>query len=147
MLESAITISITVSSVLLFCYWFRYTCRLILSAATSQDYATSVAQAHQLGFQRVELRLRGGATDLNGLKEMLDLDYAVLARLMDHAGDAQSGVERHMLAIHYRVASAWYRAGSSISASAARTALEEMSMVVAHFANSVGEHAACAAAA
>jgi hypothetical protein len=147
MIESAVTIAMTVSSILLFCYWFRYTCRLILSAVTSQDYATSVAQAHRLGFQRVQLLLHCDATDLAGLKEMLDLDYAVLAGLMNDAGDATAGIERYMLATHYSLASACYRATSGISASAACKALEEMSLVVAHFANSMGEYAAVSAAA
>ena len=68
MLESATTITVTISSILLFFYWFRYTCRLIL-----------------IGFRKVQQRLQCGATDFDGLKEMLDLDYAVLAHLMHHA--------------------------------------------------------------
>jgi hypothetical protein len=146
MFELASTAAISVSSIFLFCYWFRYTCRLIFSAATPQDHATGFAQAHQLCFQEAQLRLSHGATDLDGLKEMLDHDYAVLAGLMDRTGDAQSGIERHMLATHYRIAAVWYRAGSGISASAAHKALEEMSLVVAHFANSMGECAAAPAA-
>src|ERR1700691_3035999 len=136
MLESVITISLTVSSVLLFCYWFRFACRLILSAATSQDYATSVAQAHQLCFQQAQMRLRQGAMELDRLKDMLDQDYTALARLMSQAEGTQDGIERRMLAIHYSLTAAWYRTSSRISTSAARMALDEMSMVVAHFANS-----------
>jgi hypothetical protein len=147
MLELVITVTMSVSSILLFCYWFGYACRLILSATTSQDYATNVAQAHRLSFQEAQLRLSRGPMELNGLKEMLDRDYAVLARLMNHAEDAHAGVERRMLAIHYSLAAACYRASSGISIAAARRALEEMSMVVAYFANSIGEASASAAAA
>ena len=147
MFESAVTIAIFVSSILLFCLWFRYTCRLILSAATSEDYATNFAQAHQLCFQEAQMRLSHGEMDLNGLKAMLDRDYAVLAGLMHHAENVPSGIERQMLATHYHIASAWYSASGSISASAARKALEEMSLVVAHFANSMGECAAASASA
>jgi hypothetical protein len=84
---------------------------------------------------------------LDQLKNMLDHDYAVLARLMNQAGDAHAGIERRMLAIHYRLAVIAYRASSRISASTARKALVEMSMVVAHFANCIGEAAASPAAA
>ena len=47
MIELIASITITAGSVLLFCYWFRYTCFLILSAQTVREYATSVAQANQ----------------------------------------------------------------------------------------------------
>jgi hypothetical protein len=52
-----------------------------------------------------------------------------------------------MLEINYRLTRAWYRTSSQFSAAAAQRALEEMSMVVAHFANIMGEQAASAAAA
>jgi hypothetical protein len=147
MFEAAVTVTMTVSSVLLFCYWFRYTCRLILSAATSQDFATGVAHAHRLCYQEAQLGLQHPATDLDRLKDMLDHDYATLARLLKQAEGTQDGIERRMLAVHYRLATVWYRSCRTISASAARMALEEMSMVVAHFANSLGEAAASPAAA
>ena|SRR5580658_3364449 len=147
MFETLITVTMSLSSILLFCYWFRYTCRLILSAATSQDFATGIAQAQRLCFREAQLQLRRGATELDQLRDMLDHDYATLARLMNQAGGMQEGIERRMLAVHYHLTAAWYRFCSTISTSAARLALEEMSLVVAHFANSLGEAAASSAAA
>jgi hypothetical protein len=147
MIELIVTVTITVSSILLFCYWFRYTCHLILSAATSRDFATNVARAHQLGYQDVRLRLSHGATGLGQLKDMLDHDYAVLARLMNQAEDGQAGIERLMLVTHYRLTAVWYQIISTISAAGARKALEEMSGVVAHFANCIGEASLSPAAA
>lgn len=147
MIESAITTTMVISSFFLFCFWFRYTCRLILTAATSQDYSTNVAQANRLAFQSVQLGLQRGTTDLNGLKEMLDLDYAVLTRLMDQADDSKVGIERRMLETYYRLTAAWYQTSSSFSPAAARSALEEMSQVVAYFANSMGECMAASSAA
>ena len=143
MMETLVTAAVTVSSIFLFCYWFRYTCQLILSAATSRDYFTSVAQVHQLGFLEARQQLGQGALDLDRLKSMLDRDYAVLARLMENA----DGVEQRMLAVHYSLAGAWYKASRSVSPAAARKALQEMSSVVAYFANSFGEAAAASAAA
>jgi hypothetical protein len=147
MIETLATATIIVSSILLFCYWFRYVCLLILSAETSHDYATNIAQTHQLGFREAHRRLNQGATELDPLKEVLDHDYAVLARLMNHAGNSQVGIEQRMVAIHYRLMALSYRATNRFSASAARKALEQMSMVVAHFANFVGETASSPAAA
>jgi hypothetical protein len=146
MIELVATITITVSSVLLFGYWFRYTCLLILSAKTTRDFAGEVAAANQLGFLEVQSQLRANAVDLGPLCDALDRDYLVLARLMQQ-GDASSSVEKRMLAINYELTRAWYRVSRHVSAAAARKALDEMSMMVAHFANVMGEQAAGAAAA
>jgi len=149
MIELITTVLITVSSVLLFGYWFRYTCLLILSAKTTRDFAAQVATANQLGFLEVQTQLRASATNLDQLRDALDRDYSVLSGLLKHAGDSSSegsSLENRMLALNYRVMRAWYSASSSFSPAAARQALEEMSMVVAHFANSMGQQTAGAAA-
>ncbi len=52
-----------------------------------------------------------------------------------------------MLELHYRMMGAWYRVSRPFSADAACSALEQMSSVVAHFANVMGERSAGAAAA
>jgi hypothetical protein len=142
MIELITTILITVSSILLFGYWFRYTCMLILSAKTTRDFAAQVATANQLGFLEVQAQLRASASSLDPLRDALDRDYAVLSRLLKQAGDSSddgSQLENRMLALNYRVTRAWYSVSSSFSPTAARKALEEMSMVVAHFANSMGQ--------
>jgi hypothetical protein len=148
MTEFITTVIITVSSVLLFGYWFRYTCLLILSTKTTRDYASDVAAANQLGFLQVQSQLRASSTEFDKLRDALDRDYAALTRLMSQvAAQEGTGAEQRMLAINYRLMSAWYGVSSRFSATAARKALDEMSMVVAHFANVMGEQAACSAAA
>jgi hypothetical protein len=145
MIELVATTIITVSSVLLFGYWFRYTCLLILSAKTAQDFAGDVATANRLGFLEVQSQLRAQVADLGPLCETLDRDYAVLSRLLREGGEISA--ENRMLSIHYSLTRAWYRASSHVSAAAARRALEEMSMTLAHFANVTGEQALGSAAA
>ena len=139
MIELTATIIITVSSVLLFGYWFRYTCLLILSAKTTRDFAGDVAAANRLGFLEVQSQLRAHAVDLGPLCDALDRDYAVLSRLLREGGEPSA--ENRMLSIHYSLTRAWYRVSRHVSAAAARRALEEMSMTVAHFANVMGEQA------
>jgi len=138
-------------SVLLFGYWFRYTCLLILSARTTRDYAASVALANQLSFPEVQAQLRELAvSDLDGLKNALDRDYKVLTYLLKNAtnsSDGQDALEKRMLAINYRVMQSWYSMSRNFSPAAAARALDEMASVVAHFANSMGERAAVGAAA
>jgi hypothetical protein len=147
MLEMVTTAIITGSSVLLFGYWFRYTCLLILTAKTTRDYAGVVAQENQLSFLKVRSQLlNASSADLDRLRDSLDQDYAVLAGLLKNLSQ-EGALEKHMLAINYRVMRGWYGVSSRFSAQAARQALEEMSSVVAHFASSIGEQAACGSAA
>ncbi len=150
MIELISTIVIMAGSVLLFGYWFRYTCLLILSARTTRDYAGAVAAANQLGFLEVQSVLRERSeADLDRLKDALDRDYKVLTYLLKHAANPSSGgdaVEKRMLEIHYRLMGAWYRTSRNLSPAAAYRALDEMASVVAHFANSMGAQTSGAAA-
>ena len=150
MIELVSTIVIMAGSVLLFGYWFRYSCLLILSARTTRDYAGAVASANQLSFLEVQSALREQSTaDLDRLKDSLDRDYKVLTYLLKHAANPSSGgdaVEKRMLEIHYRLMGAWYRTSRRISPTAAYRALDEMASVVAHFANSMGAQTSASAA-
>jgi hypothetical protein len=145
MIELLATITIMASSIFLFGYWFRYSCLLIVSARTSKDYAASLVHANGLRFPEVQSSLRDNAdTNLDRLRDSLDRDYALIRGLMKQFS-SDSPLEERILAINYSVTGAWYRVSSQFSPRAARQALEEMSMVVAHMANSVGECAASAA--
>ena len=147
MIELAATAIITFSSAVLFGYWFRYTCLLILSAKTTRDYAEQVAEANQLSFLTVQRELAGGlAQDLDWLHASLDRDYQVLARLWGQA-PREGGLERRMLQTNYRLMSFWGRLVKSFFPQTARKALEEMALTIAHFANALGEQSAAAAAA
>jgi hypothetical protein len=149
MLELIATVIITASSALLFGYWFRYTCILILNAKTTRDFAGEVAMANQLSFQLVQNELQTASADLSRLHESLNRDYALLTYLISHAAGAQGdvGLEDRMLQLNYRLMGACYRISQPFSAAAARKALEEMSQVVAHFANVMGERSMAGAAA
>jgi hypothetical protein len=150
MTELIATVIITASSVFLFGYWFRYTCLLILSARTSRDYAADVAMANQLGFLEVQSVLRESNSDLDRLKDMLDRDYRVLTYLLKNAANSSTGgdaIENRMLEIDYRLMRAWYSVSRRFSPTAALSAIDEMSQVVAHFANAMGERATVGAAA
>lgn len=143
------TIFIIGVSLTLFVYWFRYTCLLIVSAKTTRDYAGEIATANQLSFLTVREQLRSSAdlASLERLIGMLDRDYAVVTYLLEHASEAKfsgDSLEQQMLRINYRVMRVWYRISRSFSLAQARQALDEMSLVVAHFANTMGERAAYA---
>jgi hypothetical protein len=150
MLEFSVTVVLTVGSALLFGYWFRYTCLLILSAKTARDYSWEVATANQLTFLQVQAQLREGAVELDALHAALAHDYDVVTYLLKnaaHGSNEESPLEARMLQMNFRLMGAWYRVSHRFSTTAARRALDEMSVVVGHFANVMGERAACGAAA
>jgi hypothetical protein len=150
MLEFAVTLILTVGSALLFVYWFRYTCLLIVSAKTAYDYASEVAAANQLSFREVQSQLRQGAVELDALHASLARDYDMVTYLLKHAAQSsneESSLEARMLQMNYRVTGAWYQVSRRFSSTFARQALEEMSLVIGHFANVMGERANCGAAA
>ena len=149
MLELIVTLVITVSSVLMLGYWFRYSCLLILSAETTRDYAADIATANQLSFLQVQAELRDQQpADLNRLQASLDRDMAVVTYLIQNtSGQGEWGMEARMLKLNYRLMSTWCSVSQRFSPEAGRRALDEMSMIVSHFANSLGEQAAAGAAA
>jgi len=149
MLELIVTLVITVSSVLMLGYWFRYSCLLILSAETIRDYASDIATANQLSFLQVQAELRDQQpADLSRLQASLDRDMAVVTYLIQHtSGQGEWGMESRMLQLNYRLMNTWCSVSQRFSPEAARRALDEMSMIVSHFANSLGEQATAGAAA
>ena len=149
MLDLIVTLLITVSSVLMLGYWFRYSCLLILSAETTRDYAADIATANQLSFLQVQAELREQQpADLNRLQASLDRDLAVVTYLIQNAsGQGEWGMEARMLKLNYRLMSTWCSVSQRFSPEAGRRALDEMSMIVSHFANSLGEQATAGAAA
>jgi hypothetical protein len=147
MTELIATILITASSVLLFGYWFRYTCLLILNAKTSREFALNFAKANQLGFLQVQSQLRESGADLDQLRGILDRDYDVLKGLLQNSSGDGVSMEQRMLDLNFKIAGAWYSVASKVSASAARKSIEEMSLMVSHFADMMGEQASAGAAA
>lgn len=139
-------------SVILFVYWFRYTCVLILSTRTAHDYGPQVAQANQLRFIEMQERLRpdaqpAAAMALDDIRTALDRDYRLVSYLLRHGSSmdkAAGGLERQMLAIDYVAMKVWFAVTRKLAMPQARTALQEMSDIVAHFANAMGERAAAA---
>ena len=150
-----VSIVIISLSMLLFLYWFRYTCLLILSTRTAKDYTAQVAAANQLEFPVILSQLKmavpaGGAVEEMGmLQQSLERDYRLLTGLLSHAAQFQVGglsMEQRMLMIDYQVMKAVFSVSHRFVQSVhARNALAEMADIVAHFANAMGERSAAAA--
>ncbi|MBL8178497.1 MAG: hypothetical protein JNK48_27735 [Bryobacterales bacterium] len=149
-----VSIVIIALSMLLFLYWFRYTCLLILSTKTAKDYTTKVASANQLEFPGIVSRLKTVAegdavADMGALQQSLERDYRLLTGLLQHAAQFQMGgltLEQRMLMIDYQVMKLVFGASHRmVQPEHARKALAEMADIVAHFANAMGERSAVAA--
>jgi hypothetical protein len=150
MLASILIIAI---STVLFFYWFRYTCMLILSTRTSKDYTGDVATLNQLQFLQVQGALRESVSSeglaLDKLVNALENDFNLVSLLLRQAAQLTSdgeaddaSLEHYLLRLDFWAMGIWFRVTRQISRSAALGALHEMSMVVGHFANAFGERAA-----
>jgi hypothetical protein len=135
-------------SLILFLYWFRYTCLLILSARPAKDYGRQVAEANQLSFPEIRDELRGAtaaSVSLAKLETSLERDFRLLNCLISQAAESPLGglaLEERILLVDYKIMKAWCKLTRPIAVSQARRALEEMSDIVAHFANVTGERQA-----
>lgn len=140
------SILIIAFSVVLLVYWFRYTCLLILRTRTAVDYAPVVVTANNLQFPNVQGRIREAeAATLDPLRKSLDRDYSLLTYLMKHTAGFQVGgitVEQRMLLLDFKLMQIWYGATRRLAVQQARAALDEMSNILGHLANAIGERAA-----
>jgi hypothetical protein len=127
-------------SVVLFVYWFRYSCLLILQNRGA--YSLSQASAAALAGPVVEERLKGKERGLELLDQLhTDLinDYRVVCFLVRCS--SESGVdpiERRMLMMDYWIMRGWYSLVRRMAPPQARKALEEISNIVNYFSHSVG---------
>jgi hypothetical protein len=142
MLASVLIIAV---SLVLFIYWFRYTCLLLLNGNAVTEHAGIVARANRLTFLDVRLALReelAGAA-LETLHSSLERDYRILLYLLEHsAGLDLPSIEQKLLVLDYRLMQIWYKAVRGSSATRARQALLEMSNVLGYFSQKMGERAA-----
>lgn len=129
-------------SVVLFLYWFRYSCLLILQDRAS--YATPPASGTGLNFAAVQQRLRDGEWGveiLDQLRHDLSTDYRMLCFLLRCTPDTGvDPIERRMLMLDYWIMQTWYSAARRFAPPQARSALQEMSNIVSYFAHSVARH-------
>jgi len=143
----AISIIIIVISTVLFVYWFRYTCVLILRTRNVRDYAKQVAEVNHLSFVTAREQLATASQDrqlaFDRLHESLDRDYRVVSYLLRHAGthNGQS-IEELMLRLDYQIMRACYYLARPFSRSSARQVLIERASIISRLAQAMGERVA-----
>ncbi len=135
---------ITLVSITLFLYWFRYTCVLILSARPARDVATRYAAANRLAFLEVE-RAMGCSMercDLESLQARLDADYRSLTATFAGSAalrNAVSGTERVMLTLDYKLLRGWFKVSQTIAPLHSCGAVREMALIVKHLATAAAQ--------
>jgi hypothetical protein len=118
------SILISVVSLVLLSYWFRYSCLLLLRSQGQQPEA-----AQKEG-------------DLDTLRQAVERDYRLITYLCRHApGLADQSVEERILILDFKLMRIWYRLTRTLAPAQARSALSEMAAVVAFLGQRIGEQA------
>lgn len=138
------SVLVLVISVVLFVYWFRYACLLILQTQPVVDYAGKVVAANALNLPDVKAGLQEqvGDAQLATLRESLDRDYRLLAGWLSRSAEFRAqgrALQDRLLMIDYAIMRVWYSLACRLSHSRARQALTEMAEIVGHFAGVIGE--------
>ena len=135
---------IVVFSLVLFIYWFRYSCLLILQTRSKEMYLGSSGNAKGLSFPVVQERLRadpGTAEALDRLNQDLRNDFRVLSFLLRNSSALSvDPVEQRMLILDYRLMQIWYQLTRRTAPPHAREALDEMANILSYFAHSLARH-------
>jgi hypothetical protein len=122
-------------SLVLFIYWFRYSCLLLLRRGADLP----VTAADRFSCVTVQQGLQTGM-ELDPLYRALDRDYRVLTYLLEHAAGLElESVEYRLLVLDYKLMQGWYRLTKSAAPRQARRALGEMADVLSVMVGRIGE--------
>jgi len=117
-------------SAILFAYWFRYSCVLLLRNAAERARA-----AHRTGDERFSVahvmeNLAAGA-ELDSLERALERDYQILTYLIEHAADLElASIENRLLILDYKLMRLWSHITRTLAPVQSRKALTEMASVL-----------------
>jgi len=129
------SVLISVVSVVLLCYWFRYSCLLLLRSRSEQAAGT---EDNRFSVWEVRDRLET-APDLDPLHRSLERDYRIVTYLLHHAaGLGTQSLEDRLLQLDYKLMRGWYGLTHTAAPQQARRALSEMAAVVVCLAQKMG---------
>jgi hypothetical protein len=123
------SIFIIAISVVLFGYWLRYSCLMLLRSAREYVEMPTVADDRFSVFSVME-RLKS-ENDLALLERALERDYHVVTYLIEHAADLElASIENRLLVLDYKLMRLWSRLTRSAAPQESRKALSEMATVL-----------------
>ena len=142
MLASILIISF---SLVLFVYWFRYCCALLLRSSEEQLVSTPVPADTRFGVAGVMERLRT-EEELDRIHQTLNRDYRVFTYLVQHAAGLElSSIEDRLLLLDYRLMQLWYRITLTAAPRQAREALSQMASILNVLVRKMGQQAGLSA--
>jgi len=113
-------------STVLFAYWFRYSCILLLRNPVERHTAGD----DRFQFASVQQRLKN-ELELDPLHASLQRDYQVLSYLLRHAAGLElESFEDRLLVWDYKLMQVWFRLTKKSAPRQARLALTEMADVL-----------------
>lgn len=125
-------------SLVLFVYWFRYSCILLLRNRAEQPAGAAVERFH---YADVQQRLKT-ALELDPLHRSLERDYKILTYLLEHAAGLElEQLEYRLLVLDYKLMQGWYRLTKAAAPGQARRALAEMADVLGVLGGRIGAQA------
>jgi hypothetical protein len=125
-------------SLILFVYWFRYSCLMLIRNAAERAGA-STAYDERFSVARVMERLKT-ERELDPLERALERDYHVLAYLIQHAADLElASIENRLLLLDYKLMRVWSHLTRKASPERSRQALTEMASVLGVLVRKMGE--------
>ncbi|MGA3019084.1 MAG: hypothetical protein ABSF62_18325 [Bryobacteraceae bacterium] len=132
------SVLIIVFSAVLFAYWFRYSCILLLRNSVVPATSSEDPRFH---FIQVQHGLKNDL-ELDPLHRSLQRDYQILCYLLQHAAGLElASFEDRVLVLDYKVMQTWYRLTRTAAPVQARRALVEMSEVLGILVYRIGEQA------
>jgi hypothetical protein len=128
-------------SAILFVYWFRYSCILLIRTAAEQIEPAEAGPDSRFNVADVQARLKTSEA-LDPLHARLNRDFQLLTYLLEHAAGLELGsFEDRLLVIDYKVMQVYYRMTRSLLPQQARNALSEMASVLDVLVHKMGQQA------
>jgi hypothetical protein len=125
-------------SAILFIYWLRYSCVMLLGSARERAELSTVAD-ERFSVSSVWERLKTEG-DLGSLERALERDYNVVTYLIEHAADLElASIENKLLVLDYKLMRLWSRLTRTVAPEQSRKALSEMASVLSVLVSQVGE--------
>jgi hypothetical protein len=123
-------------SLILFVYWFRYSCLLLLRTNTER---AAITEDNRFSIGHVMEGLKAQA-ELDPLERALERDYHVLTYLIEHAADLElASIENRILLLDYKLMRFWSHLTRTAAPEQSRRALSEMASILGVLVRKMGE--------
>ena len=132
------SVFIIVISVILFVYWLRYSCVMLLRSAQERG-AMAKSADERFSVAAVQESLKTGG-NLDPLEQALERDYHVVTYLIEHAADLElASIENKLLVLDYKLMRIWSRVTRTVAPQQSRKALSEMASVLSVLVGQMGD--------